>query len=122
MDVIYQYIHVFQHVRCGFAGLSIKRVDGQSGSCVFDVRHMVACVHIAAHAVFGAVECHKIYVRRLVQYVDGGLHPVVHSRRVGNQPYTLTFQASEILFFQYLDTGLYSYLLCLHRTSAEEAE
>ena len=57
-----------------------------------------------------------------MQDVNGGPHPVVHPRRVGNQSYTLTFQASEILFFQYLDTGLYSDLLCLHRTSAKEAE
>ena len=122
LDVIYQYIHVFQHVRRGFAGLPVKRIDGQPGSRVFDVRHVVAGVYITAHAVFGTVECHKIHVRCLMQYVDGGFHPVVHSRRVGNQPDTLALQASETLFFQYFDAGFYSYLLCLHRASAKEAQ
>ena len=82
---------------------------------------MVACVHIAAHAVFGAVECHKVHVGRLVQDVNGGPHPVVPPRALVSILHAY-LPASEILFFQYLDTGLYSDLLCLHRTSAKEAE
>ena len=68
----------------------------------------ISCNHLSfvvPIAVAEDVYKRQVHVGRLVQDVNGGPHPVVHPRRVGNQSYTLTFQASEILFFQYLDTG-----------------
>ena len=72
-------------------------------------------MYITAYPVLGSIESYQIYIRRFVQNVDGRPHRIIHSCRIGYQPHTLTFQASEVLILQYLNPSLYSYLLCVHR-------
>ena len=71
--VIYQYIDVFQHFRGRFACLAVEGINGQPGGGVFYVGHMVACMYIAAHAMFRTIKGYEVHVRCFMQNVYGGL-------------------------------------------------
>ena len=63
---------------------------------------MVAGMHVAAHAVLGAVERRKAHPGSLVEYVV-----VVHARRVGDEAHALALEDVEVAVAQHLYAGLH---------------
>ena len=61
----------------------------------------------------------EFYARCLIENVDGRLHFIVNTRRVGNQTHSLALQQLEVLGFEHFDTGFDAYLGRTHGQKAD---
>ena len=92
LDIIDHHIDALEHLRRRFAGRSVQRIDGQASFLVYAVRHLSACIDIAAHPVFRAVKRHQIHFGSLLQYLDGGHQLAVHPAGIGQQAHAFAFE------------------------------
>ena len=111
LDIVDQHIYPLQHIGGSLAGLAIERTNGKTGGGIGRVVHMIACMHIAAHAVFRTEQRYQIYVGSFMQNIDGGFELVVHSGRIGDQAHSFPLQYLEITIFKNLYSCLDSYFL-----------
>ena len=72
LDIVDQYVNVFQHLWRSLAGFAVKRIYRQSGGGIFNVRHVVAGMYVATNPVLQTEEGNQIYVRCFMQNVNGG--------------------------------------------------
>ena len=63
-------------------------------------------MHVAAHSVFRAKQCHKLNAFGFMKNVDGRLQVVVNACRIGYQTYTLACKLLEIIVAEHLHARL----------------
>lgn len=67
---------------------------------------------VATHSMLGSEQGDEIDLRAFVQYVYGRSQVVVHTGRIGDQPYAFTFEAFEVALAKYLNPGFHFGMCC----------